>query len=170
MPSVRLSFPRRDKIFCCTLITLMVPSAVTALYHDERGAPSQHLLGDIPALRVRFAVSIFLVRQFFRSIPQGVIDAARVDGASETRVLSRIIVPLSKPVIITATLIALVFGWDNFLWPLIVTNSQSLYVLTIGLANLQPNMNAQWTLVQLGVLFVLFQRNIIRSITIAQIR
>ena len=143
----RLSFPGRDKIFWLYLLTLMVPNAVTIipLYTIMREA---HLLNTYWAIFLPYVFgapyTIFLMRQFFRHIPQEVIDAARVDGCSEWRILARIVIPLSKPVLITATLIAFVFGWNNFLWPLIVTNSQSLYVLTIGLANFQSNMNSQW--------------------------
>jgi multiple sugar transport system permease protein len=178
----RLHFPGRDKIFWLYLLTLMVPNAVTIipLYTMMRMA---HLLNTYWAIFLPYVLgapyTIFLMRQFFRNIPQEVIDAARVDGCSEWRILARIVVPLSKPVIVTATLIAFVFGWNNFLWPLIVTNSQNHYVLTIGLANFQSNMNSQWnyslaasviTLFPLGVIFAVFQRHIIRSISITQIR
>ena len=67
--------------------------------------------------------SVFLMRQYFMTIPKEVMEAARLDGCSEGRILWRIIVPISRPIIITATLLAFVFGWNNFLWPLIVTNS-----------------------------------------------
>jgi multiple sugar transport system permease protein len=178
----RLSFPGRDKIFWMYLLTLMVPNAVTIipLYTIMREA---HLLNTYWAIFLPYVFgapyTIFLMRQFFRNIPQEVIDAARVDGCSEWRILARIVVPLSKPVIITATLIAFVFGWNNFLWPLIVTNSQGLYMLTTGLANFQSNMNSQWnyslagsviTLFPMALIFAIFQRHIIRSITITQIR
>ena len=122
----------------------MVPNAVTivSLYTIIQKA---HLLNTYWAIFLPYVLgspyTIFLMRQFFRNIPQSLIDAARVDGASEARVLFRIIVPMSKPVIITATLIAIVFSWNNFLWPLIVTNSQSHYVLTIGLALFQTTMS-----------------------------
>lgn len=178
----RLDFPGRDAIFWVYLLTLMVPNAVTIipLYAIMREA---HLLNTYYAIFLPYVFgapyTIFLMRQFFRNIPQEVIDAARVDGCSEWRILARIVVPLSKPVLITATLIAFVFGWNNFLWPLIVTNSQSLYVLTIGLANFQGNQNSQWnyslagsviTLLPMAIVFAVFQRHIIRSIAITQIR
>ena len=87
-----------------------------------------HLLNTYWAIFLPYVLgspyTIFLMRQFFRNIPQSLVNAARVDGASERHVLFRIIVPMSKPVIITATLTAIVFSWNNFLWPLIVTNSQ----------------------------------------------
>jgi multiple sugar transport system permease protein len=178
----RMRFPGRDMIFWIYLLTLMVPNAVTIipLYAIMREAG---LLNTYWAIFLPYVFgapyTIFLMRQFFRNIPQDVIDAARVDGCSEWRILLRVVVPLSKPVIITATLIAFVFGWNNFLWPLIVTNSQSLYVLTIGLANFQSNMNSQWnyslagsviTLFPMALIFAIFQRHIIRSITLTQIR
>ncbi len=178
----RMRFPGRDVIFWIYLLTLMVPNAVTIipLYAIMREA---HLLNTYWAIFLPYVFgapyTIFLMRQFFRNIPQEVIDAARVDGSSELRILARIVLPLSKPVIVTATLIAFVFGWNNFLWPLIVTNSQSLYVLTIGLANFQSNMNSQWnyslagsviTLFPMALVFAIFQRHIIRSISITQIR
>jgi multiple sugar transport system permease protein len=178
----RMRFPGRDVIFWIYLLTLMVPNAVTIipLYAIMREA---HLLNTYWAIFLPYVFgapyTIFLMRQFFRNIPQEVIDAARVDGSSELRILVRIVLPLSKPVLVTATLIAFVFGWNNFLWPLIVTNSQGLYVLTIGLANFQSNMNAQWnyslagsviTLFPMALVFAIFQRHIIRSITITQIR
>jgi multiple sugar transport system permease protein len=178
----RLSFPGRDTIFWIFLITLMVPNAVTivSLYTIIQKA---HLLNTYWAIFLPYVLgspyTIFLMRQFFRNIPQSLIDAARVDGASEARVLFRIIVPMSKPVIITATLIAIVFSWNNFLWPLIVTNSQSHYVLTIGLALFQTTMSAQWnyllagsviTLAPLALLFMIFQRHLIRSVTLTRPR
>lgn len=178
----RMNFPGRDTIFWIYLLTLMVPNAVTIipLYAIMREA---HLLNTYWAIFLPYVFgapyTIFLMRQFFRNIPQEVIDAARVDGCSEWRILARIVIPLSKPVIVTATLIAFVFGWNNFLWPLIVTNSNSLYVLTIGLAYFNSNMNAQWnyslagsviTLLPMALIFALFQRHIIRSISITQIR
>jgi multiple sugar transport system permease protein len=178
----RMSFPGRDAIFWLYLLTLMVPNAVTIipLYAIMREAG---LLNTYWAIFLPYVFgtpyTIFLMRQFFRNIPQEVIDAARVDGCSEWRILAKIVVPLSKPVLITATLIAFVFGWNNFLWPLIVTNSQSLYMLTTGLANFQSNMNSQWnyslagsviTLFPMALVFAIFQKHIIRSISITQIR
>jgi multiple sugar transport system permease protein len=68
-----------------------------------------------------------------------VMEAARLDGCSESRILWRIVVPISRPIIITATLLAFVFGWNNFLWPLIVTDSNSKQVLTVSIAALQSS-------------------------------
>jgi multiple sugar transport system permease protein len=85
----------------------------------------------------------------------------------------RVVVPLSKPILLTAGVIAFVFGWNNFLWPLIVTDSTSLRVVTVGISNLQSNFTVQWNLVLAGslialvpmlVIFTIFQKYIVRSI------
>ena len=160
----------------------MVPNIVTLvpLYTIMREV---HLVNTYWALFLPYVLgapyTIFLMRQYFRSLPGDIFAAARIDGCSEFTILTRILIPMGRPIIVTATLIAFVFGWNNFLWPLIVTNSQNLYVLTIGLANFQSNMSSQWnyslaasviTLLPMAVIFAVFQRHIIRSISITQIR
>jgi multiple sugar transport system permease protein len=178
----RLKFPGRDKIFWFYLITLMVPSIVTIipLYTIMR---LSHLLNTYWVIFLPYVFgtpyTIFLIRQFFRNIPQEIIDAARMDGCSEIGVLRRVVVPLSKPVIVTTALIAFVFGWNNFLWPLIAINSGSRYVLTTGLSYFQSYTEVQWnqllagsviTLLPLIVIFAVFQKQILRSIQMTQIR
>jgi multiple sugar transport system permease protein len=122
--------------------------------------------------------SVFLMRQYFMTIPKEVLEAARLDGCSESRILWRIIVPISRPILITATLLAFVFGWNNFLWPLIVTNSPSLNVLTVSIANFNSNFSVQWNLILAGalvalipmiILFTIFQKHIVNSISLTGI-
>ncbi|HXW79187.1 MAG TPA: carbohydrate ABC transporter permease [Acidimicrobiales bacterium] len=175
----RLRFPGRDIIFWFYLITLMIPNIVTIipLYTIIR---SMHLIGTYWAIFLPYVFgtpyTIFLIRQFFMNIPQEVIDASKMDGCSDVGTLWRIVVPLSRPVIITATLIAFVFSWNNFLWPLIVSNP-SHYVLTTGIANFQSSFGIYWNLVLAGamitllpliLIFIVFQRHIIRSIQLTQ--
>jgi multiple sugar transport system permease protein len=176
----RLRFPGRDVIFWFYLITLMIPNIVTIvpLYTIIR---EMHLLNTYWAIFLPYVFgtpyTIFLIRQFFMNIPQEIIDASKMDGCSEFGTLRRVVVPLSRPVIITATLIAFVFSWNNFLWPLIVTNPTH-YLLTTGVANLSSsNYGAEWNIVLAGamitllpliIIFVVFQRHIIRSIQLTQ--
>jgi multiple sugar transport system permease protein len=175
----RLRFPGRDIIFWFYLITLMIPNIVTIipLYTIIR---SLHLIGTYWAIFLPYVFgtpyTIFLIRQFFMNIPQEIIDASKMDGCSDAGTLWRIVVPLSRPVIITATLIAFVFSWNNFLWPLIVSNP-SHYVLTTGIANFQSSFGIYWNLVLAGamitllpliLIFIVFQRHIIRSIQLTQ--
>ena len=177
----RLEFPGRDLLFSVYLATLMVPNVVTLvpLYTIMRQA---HLVNTYWALFLPYVLgspyTIFLMRQYFMTIPKEVMEAARLDGCSESRILWRIVVPISRPIIITATLLAVVFGWNNFLWPLIVTNSNSLQVLSVATANFNSNFGVQWNLIlaaslvaliPMVILFAIFQKYIVRSISLTGI-
>ena len=177
----RLEFPGRDGLFWMYLATLMVPNVVTMVPLYVMFAHSG-LLNTYWAIFLPYVLgvpaSVFLMRQYFMTIPKEVMEAARLDGCSETRILWRIVVPISRPIIITATLLAFVFGWNNFLWPLIVTNSNHLNVLTVGMANFNSNFNDQWNLILAGslvalipmvILFAIFQKHIVRSISLTGI-
>jgi multiple sugar transport system permease protein len=105
-----------------------------------------------------------------------VFAAARVDGCSEWRILTRILLPMGKPIIITATIIAFVFGWNNFLWPLIATDTNSMQVLTVSTAALQSSFSDQWSLVlaaslvslvPLLLFFIAFQKHIVRAVQLS---
>lgn len=174
----RMKFPGREAIFWVFLATLMVPNIVTIipLYTEMHYF---HLVNTYEGVFLPYALgtpyTIFLMRQFFRNIPQEVIDAAKIDGAGDWRVLSRVVAPLSRPVLITAGLIAFVFSWNNFLWPLVMMDSQSHYLLTDGLANFNAGPGAAGylnlllvgsviTLVPMLILFVVFNRYIVRSV------
>ena len=177
----RMEFPGRDGLFWMYLATLMVPNVVTMvpLYvlFAHSGLLNTYWAIFLPyVLGVPYAV--FLMRQYFMTIPKEVMEAARLDGCSEMRILWRIVVPISRPIIITATLLAFVFGWNNFLWPLIVTNSNSLQVLTVANANFYSNFGVQWNLVLAGslvalipmvILFAVFQKHIVNSISLTGI-
>ncbi len=174
----RMHFPGREALFWVYLATLMVPGAVTMipLYVIMDNI---HLLNTYWALFLPYVLGvpymIFLMRQYLLTIPEELIEAARIDGCNEIRILWTMIVPLSRPILITGSLIAFVFGWNNFLWPLIATNSTSLRVNTVGIADLQSNFGTQWNLVLAGsllalipmvILFMIFQKQIVRSISL----
>jgi multiple sugar transport system permease protein len=177
----RMEFPGRDSLFWMYLVTLMVPNVVTMVPLYVMFAHSG-LLNTYWAIFLPYVlgvpVAVFLMRQYFMTIPKEVMEAARLDGCSEMRILWRIVVPISRPIIITATLLAFVFGWNNFLWPLIVTNSNSLQVLTVANANFSSNFGVQWNLVLAGslvalipmvILFTIFQKHIVNSIQLTGI-
>jgi multiple sugar transport system permease protein len=178
----RLNFPGRDTIFWIYLLTLMVPNIVTII-------PLYTIMTKLHGVNTYWAIflpyalgtpyTIFLMRQFFRGISQEVVDAARIDGCGDLGVLRRIIIPLSRPILITAGLIAFVFSWNNFLWPLVIEDTQSHYLLTTGLANFSTGpgtgeylnillAGAMITLLPMLVLFIIFNRYIIRSIQLTQ--
>jgi len=177
----RMDFPGRDGLFWMYLATLMVPNVVTLVPLYVMFAHSG-LLNTYWAIFLPYVLgvpqAVFLMRQYFMTIPKEVMEAARLDGCSETRILWRIVVPISRPIIITATLLAVVFGWNNFLWPLIVTNSNALQVLPVATANLNSNFAVQWNLIlaaslvaliPMVILFAIFQKYIVRSVSLTGI-
>ena len=175
----RVDFPGRQVLFWVYLSTLMIPPVVLVvplyLMMTEAG-----LRNSFWSLVLPFAFAspyaIFLLREYFRGIPQELIDAARLDGANTLDVLVEIVVPLSRPIIATLTLITIVSHWNSFMWPLVVTTGTEWRVVTVATASLQSQFNGNWTLVMaattlalvpLLVLFLLFQRSFVRSITIS---
>jgi len=136
----RIEFPGREAIFMVLLATLMIPGTVTFIpnFLLVRGEviPWGSWLNSLPALTVPFmstAFIIFLFRQFFMGIPHELFDAARIDGAGHLRFLTAVVVPMSKPVIMTATLLTFVVSWNEFLWPLLVTTTPTWRPLGVGL-------------------------------------
>jgi len=174
----RMEFRGRDTLFWVYLATLMVPQVVTVipLYTIFT---QLHLRNTFWSLVLPFVFgspyAVFLLREYFRGIPQDIVDAARIDGASTWRILWRIIVPLSRPIIATLAIITVVSHWNNFMWPLIITTGRNWQTVTVATAALQSQYNANWTLVMaattvamapLLVLFAVFQRHIVESISL----
>ena len=120
-----------------------------------------------------------LLREYFRAIPRDLINAARLDGAKTLDVIVHVVIPSSRPMLVTLMLITVVSQWNNFMWPLVITSGTKWRVLTVATAALQSQYNAQWTLVMaatavaivpLLVLFVIFQRHIVRSIVVTGLK
>ncbi|WP_265447516.1 carbohydrate ABC transporter permease [Flexivirga meconopsidis] len=175
----RLEFPGREAVFWGYLMMLMVPNVVTMIplyvMMSKAGAVNTYWALFLPYV-FGTPYTVFLMRQYLLSIPGEVIEAARLDGCSELRILTRVVVPMARPIIVTATIIAVIFGWNNFLWPLIATDSNALQTLTVGIANFNSNFAAQWNLVLAGslvalipmvVLFVVFQKHIVNSVNVS---
>ena len=178
----RLDFAGRDALFWVFIATLLVPPSVTVvplyLMLAEAG-----LRNTFWALVLPFVFgspyAIFLLRGYFRAIPADLIKAARIDGANTADVLLHVVVPASRPILVTLTLITVVSQWNNFMWPLVITSGSKWRVLTVATAGLQSQYNAQWTLVMaattvaivpLIALFIVFQRHIVRSIVISGLK
>jgi multiple sugar transport system permease protein len=178
----RMRFPGRDALFWVFLSTLMVPPVVTVipLYAMMTGAGLRNTFWAL-VLPYCFGhpYGIFLLREYFRGIPDELLDAARLDGCGVPRILWNVVVPVSRPIIATLTVITFVTHWNNFLWPLVITAGKQWQVLTVATAGLQSQYNGNWTIVMaattlailpLLVLFLVFQRQVIRSITITGFR
>jgi multiple sugar transport system permease protein len=178
----KMDFPGKNVLFALFLAMLLVPGTVTIvplfIIVKDLG-----LLDSLPALVVPYVASsvfgVFLMRQFFLRIPDDLVNAAKVDGANSLQVLTRVMMPLSRPVLITFGIMSFVFGWNNFLWPLIATNGTGARVLTVGIATFQSNFGSDWNLMMAGgvlsllplvLLFLVFQRYILSSIQLSSFR
>ncbi|MDF1523803.1 MAG: carbohydrate ABC transporter permease [Trueperaceae bacterium] len=153
----RIRFPGREVLFAILLSTLMIPGTVTFIpgYLLVRGdiIPWGSWLNTLPALTVPFLSSafiIFLFRQFFAQIPNELWDAARMDGAGHARFLTTVVIPMSRPVVITATLLTFVVSWNEFLWPLLVTTNATWRPLAVGLNNFIDDAGPQTHLLMAG--------------------
>jgi multiple sugar transport system permease protein len=142
----RLRFPGRDRIFVLYLATMMIPSIVTVI-------PAFLMISKFGWMNTYWALAtptvssvwgIFLLRQFFQSIPRDLEDAARVDGASELAIFWRIILPLSKPALSTLAIFAFMGSWKDFLWPLIVTNRTDMRTVEVGIATFSSLYQTDW--------------------------
>jgi multiple sugar transport system permease protein len=131
----RLQFPGRDKIFLGYLATLMIPATVTMIpaYMLLRELNWLDTYGAIILPSVFSAYGTFMLRQFFKTIPQEIEDAARIDGCGAFGLYWRIMLPLSTPALATLTIITFVGSWRSFMWPLIVSSSEDVFNLPLGL-------------------------------------
>jgi len=131
-------FRGRDRLFKTLLAAMIIPGQVTMLplflMLNKMGLVNTYWGVIIPGLASVYG--IFLIRQFALSIPDSLIDAARIDGASDFRIYRTIILPLCKPVLITLAIFTFMGTWNDFIWPLIVMTDNSMYTLPVALANL----------------------------------
>jgi sn-glycerol 3-phosphate transport system permease protein len=177
-----LRFPRKDLVFLLLLVALMIPEEVTVLPNFLTLAlvgwtnTYQGLL--LPGFVSAFGT--FLLRQHFLGLPREVLEAARVDGASHWRLMWSIVLPMSRPVLATLLLLTVVQRWNDYLWPLVVTNSTELRPLSVGIALLfQKESGTEWGVVMAGTLFVVLpvlvlflavQRHIVEGIAAGAVK
>ncbi|WP_245578043.1 carbohydrate ABC transporter permease [Alicyclobacillus herbarius] len=178
----RMRFRGKNIIFLGYLSTLMIPNIVTLIplfiLIKQLGWINTYY-GLIAPTALGTPVGIFLLRQFFLTIPVELEEAMRIDGAGVMRIFAQLILPLSKPILATLAIITFVASWNNFLWPLIVTNSDNMKLISVGIASFQLQYGAQWNymmaaatiaLLPLIILFIVFQRRIIESIQITGLK
>jgi multiple sugar transport system permease protein len=178
----RLHWPGRDLVFYLVLATLMIPNWVTLvplyLLFDKIGWVNTYRPLVVPSF-FGDAFSIFLLRQFFLRQPQDLVDAARVDGASQLRIFAQIILPLSRPALAVVGLFAFINAWTDFFTPLVYLSDPSKYTLQLGLFNFFSQHFVNWpgfmaasvvVLAPIAVLFFLTQRTFIEGITFTGLR
>lgn len=146
----RLRFPGRDALFVLVLATMMLPFQVTMipmyiLFNEVFRWGDTFLPLIVPTFFAN-AYDTFLLRQFFRTIPEEMCDAARVDGASEFQIFTRIILPLSVPVLATVAVFTFLWAWNDFLGPLIYLQSPQKFTMALGLQDFQGQHIVSWNL------------------------
>jgi len=177
----RYRFAGRGPLFLLYLGTLMVPTIVLLiprfLLVDALGGVDT--LAGLVSTELVAVWGVFLMRQFFLTLPRETEDAARVDGAGEWTVFWRVAIPMARPALATLALFAFVDAWKNFLWPLIITRSLDRRVVEVGIASYHGFFYANWpyqmaaavtALVPVLVVFVVAQRYFVRGIQLTGLR
>ena len=178
----RWKFYGADLLFALILIQLMVTPDVLIL-ENYRTLQEMNLIDTLTGVGIPYVASafgIFLLRQAFKTIPKELDDAARIEGAGTMLTLLKVYVPLAKPVYLAYGLVSVSFHWNNFLWPLIVTNSVTSRPLTVGLQIFSSgDQGIDWSIITAATLlsagpllvaFLLFQRQFVQSFLRAGIR
>jgi len=177
----RMNFRGRGVLFSLLLATMMLPPAVLLvpqfLVVSRLGLVDSFWGVVLPGFAGAFGV--FLLRQFFMNIPRSLEDAARLDGCGSLGVLWHVILPLSKPALITLGLFIFLGAWNSFVWPLVVLSDQSYYPLTVGLSLFREESGADWPRIfaaavmgsaPLILLFLLAQRYLVRGISLSGLK
>ena len=170
------NFILKEKVFALIIASMMVPGLMYVVPQfaivKKLGWMNTYRAMIIPHLANVFG--LFLLRQYMATIPRSLIDAAKIDGANDFQIYSRIVVPLSLPIVATLFLLTFQFHWSNFLWQLIVTNKESLYTVPVGLAMFKQQHEQLYTLkmaasavsiVPISIIFVFAQRYFIEGVT-----
>ena len=178
----RFEFPGRGLFFALVLVQLMVTPDVL-IVENYRTMSALGLRDTIVAIGLPYMASafgIFLLRQTFKTVPKELDEAARVEGCSPLQVLWKVYVPLAKPVYLAYSLVSVSYHWNNFLWPLIVTNSVESRPLTVGLQVFSAtDQGIDWSIITAATLlttapllvaFLLFQRQFVQSFMRAGIK
>ena len=189
------TFPGRDFLFFLLLATMMFPAQVIVIPNyiilkviplfggnDLAGVGGHGWLDSYWGIIMPHLVSgfgIFLLRQYMKSIPDELLDAARIDGAGHFRIYWKVILPLSRPALAALAIFTFQFWWAAFFWPLIVVSNPQLYTLPLGLALFQDQNRTAWNLITAGsvlaslpliAVFLLFQRQFVRGISVSGLK
>lgn len=174
------NFPGKETIFRIYMLTLMIPGQVTMI-------PVFIIMKKLGLLNTYFALivvilnafGVFLIRQFMESVPDELLEAAKVDGCPEHKIFMRIVIPLIKPVLVSLVVFTFVTSWNDFLWPLVSTTDSSMYTLTVSLSLLKTLYQTNYGLVLAGatisfmfpfVLYVFLQKQFVEGIALSGVK
>ncbi len=174
-------FRGRTVLFALFISTLMIPWEVTVIpnYQTIVGLGWKDSYIALIAPFVATAFGTFLLRQFFLSIPKELHDAATLDGCGSLRYLITIVLPLSRPVLGTLAVYSFLQTWNQYLWPLLVTDSKTMRTTQIGISFLQAEESASWNIIMAGIVLIILptvvlliagQRQLVRGLTAGAVK
>lgn len=174
----KYKFKGREPLFYLVLATMMIPGQVTMIpvYLIMNSMKLTNTMAGIILPGLVGAYGIFLFRQFMSTVSNELLEAARLDGASEWYIFSRIILPISKPVLAVQGITTFIGGWNSFLWPLIMANDEKYYTLSVGLQLLKGQYANNYSLQMAGstfmvvpiiVIFVFLQKYILEGYNVS---
>ncbi|WP_099221705.1 carbohydrate ABC transporter permease [Listeria costaricensis] len=177
----KFKFKGRRYLFYLVLATMMIPGQLTMIpvYLELNAMGLTNTLMGIALPGLVGAFGIFLFRQFMSTISDELLEAARLDGASEFFIFTRIILPISKPVLAVQGILTFIAGWNSFLWPLIIANDEKYYTLSVGLQLLKGQHASNYALQMAGatfmvipiiIIFLVFQKYILKGFNVTGIK
>jgi len=177
----KFRFPGRYIVFIAILSTLMIPTEMLVIpwymMSQAFGWLDSYWGIMFPGLMTAFGT--FLMKQFFESVPDDFLEAARIDGLNEFQIWWKVAMPLVKPALAALAIFVFLGNWTAFLWPLIVTNSVEMYTVPVGLSSFGDEVDVAWELIATGaaistlptlIVFLIFQRFIIRGVVMAGLK
>lgn len=177
----KLRFKGRDRTFQALLAALVIPGQVAMmplfLLLKQMGLVNTYMGAIVPGMAAIFG--IFLVRQYARSIPDELLEAARIDGAGEWRIFFQIVLPALKPILVTLAIFSFLGAWNDFMWPLIILSDDSLQTLPVALASLSREHVMDYELMMAGsvvtilpvlLLFLVLQRYYIQGLLLGSVK
>lgn len=177
----KFRFPGKKIIFLLIVSTLMIPTEMLVIpwYSIIRAMKWGNTYWAIMFPGMISAFGIYLMRQFMSTIPDDLIDAARVDGMSELRIFFSVVLPLVTPALATLAIFNFIGNWNAFLWPLIAASKPRMFTLPVGLANFSGEAGSDWHYIMTGaavamaplvVIFLIFQKQIVKGIAMTGLK
>ena len=174
-------FPGKKIIFLLIISTLMIPTEMLVIpwYALSRAMKWGNTYWGIMFPGMISAFGVFLMRQFMTTIPNDLLDAARIDGMGELNIFIKIVLPLVSPALATLAIFNFIGNWNAFLWPLIVASKPRMFTLPVGLANFSGEAGSDWHLIMTGatvsmlpliIIFLIFQKQIVRGIAMTGLK
>ncbi len=177
----KFHFPGKESLFKLLLAAMIIPAQVTMLplflMMNQMGLINSYLGVIIPGMASIFG--IFLIRQYINSLPDSLIEAARLDGATDFQIYWRIVLPLAKPILVTLGLFTFMGTWNDFMWPLIIMTRENMYTLPVAMANLSGEHAQDTELMMAGavltvlpviVVFMALQKFYIEGIMLGSVK